>query len=992
MNPVKKLSILFLFISVSLFNIYPQNISNYYKAINAYNSAEFPEAVKLFQNFYYDYTYKDEIYSTAKFYESDALWKMGELNAATVGLNYLIENFSNSNFRADAIYNLGLIYFQLKMFVKSRYYFFKFTEEFNNHNNYGSALYWIGEAYANENKFEDAKRILKQAIDVKSNNYIDYAIYSLATVYEKQADYKNAVKYYDLLLTYYKDSPLASFAQERIGISYFHLQDYQSSILELNNPILKNLKGKDKAQNLYLLANANYRANNFVDAEKIYKQIINNYPTTPLMREAKLGLAWSYFQQKKFVEAYSSFNSIKNRNDNISEESAFWAAEAKRYSGQNIKALDIYKTFVSNYPNSRFISDALYKIGTIYYSNGRYKLSEEYLLNKKLINNKRLAPRAYVILGQIKLKQNQFRNAEKFFRKINSSNSIGQGIKNRADFGLSVSLFQQKRFKESLSLLLKLNNDYPEFEPGKISFYIAENNFALANYTAAVSNYKKINLSDNKLNGLTLYGLGYSYYNLKDYENASYYFDDYVKKYPGSKNIVEVKLRLADSYYGNKEFTSSSNIYKNLLKRINRSKNADYVLYQYSQALYKAGKSQQAVKEFKDLQKRFPKSKYADKSLYVIGWISFQKNNYEEAINDYNLVLKKYPASSLGPIVYYSIGDAYFNLGDYESAILSYEKVLVDYPRSQSVFDAVNGIQYSYVAQNKTEEAVSFIKEFVNQNPGLNFADKLGFKVGELYYGLADYKKAQEEYNIFTEQFPKSSLVPEAYYWIGKSEEQQKNDDDAIINFTKVYESYPKSETAPAAVIELSNIYNRLKRFDEAVSVLKSSLDNLRESSRAAEIAFMLGTTFVNAGDVSSAYDAFNDVITYYDRTIFAEKAKLELGLIDLSAKRYQNAEHYFRELSEKLTDDIGAKAQYYLGEALFEQNNLTDAISAFVRVNTVYPKYDEWVTKSFMKLGDSFVKMKDKKKARQMYREVLNRHSKGKIATEARKKLRRIR
>jgi len=114
--------------------------------------------------------------------------------------------------------------------------------------------------------------------------------------------------------------------------------------------------------------------------------------------------------------------------------------------------------------------------------------------------------------------------------------------------------------------------------------------------------------------------------------------------------------------------------------------------------------------------------------------------------------------------------------------------------------------------------------------------------------------------------------------------------------------------------------------------------------------------------------------------------------LIDLSAKRYQNAEHYFRELSEKLTDDIGAKAQYYLGETLFEQNNLTDAISAFVRVNTVYPKYDEWVTKSFMKLGDSFVKMKDKKKARQMYREVLNRHSKGEIAIEARKKLRRIR
>ncbi|MCH7827467.1 MAG: tetratricopeptide repeat protein, partial [Bacteroidetes bacterium] len=971
---------------------FPQSISNYYKAMNAYNSAEFSEAVNLFQKFYKDYTYKDEMFSTAKFYESDALWKMGELDAAAVGLNYLIENFYNSNFRADAVYNLGSIYFQLKRFERSRFYFLKFSEEFNNHNNYGSALYWVGEIYAIDNKFEDAERILKQAIDVKSNNYIDYAIYSLANVYEKQADYKNAVKYYDQLLTYYKNSPLASFAQKRIGISYFYLKDYQSSILELNNPLIKNLNEKEKAQSLYLLANANYRVNNFVNAEKYYIQIINTYSSTPLVRDAKLGLAWSYFQQKKFDKAYYSFSSIKNRNDNISEESAFWAAEAKRYSGQNTKALDIYKTFVLNYPNSRFISDALYKIGVIYYSNEKYKLSERYLLNKKLTNNKRLIASAYIILGQIKLKQNQFKKAEKYFREINRFKNIDQNIKNRSDFGLSVSLFQQRRFQESLSLLLKLSTNYQNFEPNKISFYLAENNFELANYTAAVTHYKKINILDNKLYSLKLYGLGYSYFNLKDYENSAYYFNDFVKKYPKDKNIVEVKLRLADSYYGNKDFTSSSNIYNNILRGINKSKNTDYVLYQYSQALYKAGKLQQAIKEFKNLQRRFPKSKYADKSLYVIGWISFQKNNYEEAINGYNLILKEYPSSSLGPIIYYSIGDAYFNLGDYESAISSYQEILINFPRSKSVFDAVNGIQYCYVAQNNTEKAVTFLKEFVNQNPSLNFTDKLSFKIGELYYGFTDYKKAQEEYTTFTEIFPKSNLVPEAYYWIGKSAEHQKNDNEAITSFTKVYETYPQSETAAAAVIELSNIYNRLKRFDDAESVLTSSKDKLRESPRAAEIAFMLGATFVNAGDVSSAYDAFNDVITYYIRTIFAEKSKLELGLIDLSAKRYQNAEYYFRDLSENRTDDIGAKAQYYLGETLFEENNLTDAISALVRVNTVFPKYDEWVTKSFMKLGDSFVKMKDKKKARRMYRKVLNRHNKGKIATVARKKLRRIR
>ena len=58
-------------------------------------------------------------------------------------------------------------------------------------------------------------------------------LYSLANAYEKIGDYNNAVKYYDQLLTYHKNSTLATSAQIRIGICYFKLKDYQSSILEL---------------------------------------------------------------------------------------------------------------------------------------------------------------------------------------------------------------------------------------------------------------------------------------------------------------------------------------------------------------------------------------------------------------------------------------------------------------------------------------------------------------------------------------------------------------------------------------------------------------------------------------------------------------------------------------------------------------------------------------------------------------------------------------
>ena len=58
-------------------------------------------------------------------------------------------------------------------------------------------------------------------------------------------------------------------------------------------------------------------------------------------------------------------------------------------------------------------------------------------------------------------------------------------------------------------------------------------------------------------------------------------------------------------------------------------------------------------------------------------------------------------------IIYYSIGDSYFNMGKYDDAITNYDKVLTLYPKSNYVFDAVNGLQYSYVAQGKPQKAIS---------------------------------------------------------------------------------------------------------------------------------------------------------------------------------------------------------------------------------------------------------------------------------------------
>src|ERR1035437_686986 len=177
-------------------------------AMKFYNSSHYVEANRLFDDFIKEYTECDELHANAGYYSAMALLKTGNIDAAAVRFEYLVKNFAWSNFRDKSLYELGIIYYDQKNYTLSRLNLKKLLDEYPESEYSGSALYWIGESYSKEDKLEDAINLLLQAIqDKKNNKFIDYTIYTLASVYEKIEDYESAVQYYDQLISYHKDSP-----------------------------------------------------------------------------------------------------------------------------------------------------------------------------------------------------------------------------------------------------------------------------------------------------------------------------------------------------------------------------------------------------------------------------------------------------------------------------------------------------------------------------------------------------------------------------------------------------------------------------------------------------------------------------------------------------------------------------------------------------------------------------------------------------------------
>ncbi len=991
---MKKITLAFFIIILSVSSSFAQTVAREYsEAMNAYNNKEYAKANDLFQKFFSDYKITDGQYATAKYFSADALMNMGEFNAAAAGFEFFVNNFKWSSFRDDALYKLGLIYYKNSEYDKSRERFKELIDEYPESDHTGSAYYWAGETYSKQNKLEDATIFLKDAIEKHPyNKYIDYSVYTLASIFEKIGDYKSAVKYYDNLLSYHANSPLATDAHIRIGICYFKLKEYDSSVLELNDPVLKDLPDDVYSQSLYVLANSYYRLNDYTNAEKVYLEILKRYPSSNEIQDVKYGLAWTYFQQKKYNDAYRIFNNLSDGSDSIAVKSFYWKAEAKRYAGQDAEAFNIYQEFLRRFPDSDLMKGVQYQLGLLYYNSKKFDLAERYLRSSIQTSDNSVKARSYTVLGEIELDKKNFEDATTYFEDAMNVPGIEEDLINRSTLGLGAAYFFLHKYNDAITNLSDISFRNPNFEKDKVNFYMAESYFAMGNYKDAINRYNRVDPSDGDLGSMALYGKAYCYYELKEYENSARYFTEFIRLFPDDSRAMDARLRLADSYYASKNFAASGKIYKELMHYDKTALNNPYDYYQYAQALFKGNDYQDAINEFTTLREKFPHSEYADKAMYLIGWIYFQQGHYNTAISRYRDVLAAYPGSSIGSLIYYSIGDCYYNLGNYDSAVVNYQQVMVQYPSSDHVFDAVTGIQDSYVAENHPEKAIKFIDQFINQNPSTSNADQIFYKKGDIYYSMQDYKNASDSYKEFIANYPNSKLVSQAYYWIGKCAENLNQYSDAIFYFNRVFNSYPSSESAPASAIELGNIYNMQQNYDSALSVYNEALSTLPNKLRFPEITFMKGMTLLSKKDPNDAADVFSQVMQNYHGTVFAEKSKLELGLIAYDAKQYDVAIPYFQDLSQNRTDEIGAQAQYYYGDILFNQKNYSDAITALVRVGTIFPAYDNWVTKANLKLGDCYVQLKDKRKAEEMYRAVFIKHRGDKYGNEALTKLRRLR
>jgi cellulose synthase operon protein C len=184
-------------------------------------------------------------------------------------------------------------------------------------------------------------------------------------------------------------------------------------------------------------------------ASKIFGEIINNYPNSPIISNVKLGYA-------KTLEA--------KLNAEISEEIPQWKPFYTVEINEPEKTSEVvaaYMELVKNYPHSEAAYEALYRAGNIKFSKlNNSSEAEKYF--KMIVDESplsRYAGEAFLALGKINLTRGDLSKAVENFNKIISNSRADESLKNNAFLHLANIEFFRGDFLKAKEILSRILNN-----------------------------------------------------------------------------------------------------------------------------------------------------------------------------------------------------------------------------------------------------------------------------------------------------------------------------------------------------------------------------------------------------------------------------------------------------------------------------------------------------------------------------------------------------
>lgn len=457
----------------------------YTQAIDYFNKGDFTNTINYLDKALY-YTPDKDLEASSVFWYGDALYRLKKYNESAGKYRQFLnlEAARQSLLYGNGMYNLAYAYFNQKDYRRSVDYFGRFLNLGNQDPNLQSdAKLRLADSYFIMKDYTNAMSWYDKVIGNGTRD-VDYAIYQKAFCYGAKGNFNKKINTLKSLVKGYTSSQLYDDALYEIASTSLILNDQRGAIVYYDKLVKERPKSVFAKKSLIKMGFVYYNGNQYDQAIRTLKKVVNQYPASLEAREALNTLQNIYMDQGRVDEYFAYARSLDFVQVSRSEEDSLTFVTGENYFINNDcnNAISALKNYLKQFPNGGFVLIANNYLATCFERQGNDQQAIEYYNKIIEFPDNQYTDKALLKSARFAFNEENFTKAKQLYARLNET-ADNPGMILEARDGAMRSAYLMDDNKSAIfyaELLLEMPNVsegqlvYAHFISGKI--HLASNN------------------------------------------------------------------------------------------------------------------------------------------------------------------------------------------------------------------------------------------------------------------------------------------------------------------------------------------------------------------------------------------------------------------------------------------------------------------------------------------------------------------------------------
>ena len=672
----------------------------------------------------------DELTDKAMYYRAINL-KMADQELEAQGiLQDMVQQFPSSELADHALFELGLISYELRFWDRANEAFSELVRRYPNSDLMGEAYYYYGSTAIALGDFDNALRLFDRAISLEAApaSLKEEVLFQKAWLQYRSDNFQASAPAF---LALHEQTPRTRVGGESLfwaAESFHQLGNYDRAV-QLFRQYIRDFRGGQQAEAAhYALGWTYFRQGQYQSAISEFRTFLNNYTErseyVPYRRDAMLRMADSYYALKQYPEAILGYQRITDEADR--DYALYQTGQAYVNNGDAFDAINAFRDLLGNYPDSEWAEEAQYQLGFLYFQNENYE--QAITSYQKLIADyprDPLAAKAQYGIGDAEYNAGNLENSINAYQLV-MNNYPDSPFAADAAGSIQTALILLGDQERAERIVENVTSQNPSSSlADELRFSQAEAKYQTGSSEQALLDFRRfIRDSENeRLLAKAYYYLGIIYTDQGRIPEAEAYLTEILTRFPESPERIEATRRLGEMYLNQQRNQEALTTFRNLESlQTSAGGSIAQALYGQARALIRTGNLSEAEALLSDLAA--DNSAQAGPARLGLARVYEASGRNGEAISLYREVVQQ-NLDETGAESLYRLGDLLIRQGQYEMALEELGKMTVLYSGyADWIAESYLAQARAFIALERPGDAVQMLDRVIQDFRGTPYSER----------------------------------------------------------------------------------------------------------------------------------------------------------------------------------------------------------------------------------------------------------------------------